>query len=496
MNRQVRPSPFLLRPTPGVSIDHGGRRLLGGSPQRLVTLSPEGAELVAGWFDGKPVGHGSAHRALACRLVEADIATAEAGQPSAATSLIVVIPVKDDPDGLAATLASLEAAPTPVDQDTSDGNAVHRIVVVDDGSRPAVDPAVGKDVGVPVTVVRRSVSAGPGNARNLGGGHGDEQATVFVDAGVIVTMEQLQALSVELTVGDTVAVAPRVRSEDRPGRLARYERMWSPLDLGSDAGIVGPGRRLSYVPSTCLAVNTSALRACGGFDPDLRFGEDVDLVWRLGSQGWVRYVPGIEVTHPPRSSIAGFIRQRYRYGTAAGPLARRHGRAVAPARLDSRSAVAWTALATGFRPLAGLVAASSTVAYLATVIHHGLPPRRAVRLVTAGWVGTGRGLALSTARTWWPLALVAATRSRFRPAFRLLALGWLRRLRWRQRRRPTPDGHRTSVCRTFRDAGLDIALGAIDDSAYALGVWRGAAGARTAVPLLPDVAIGRSPTER
>lgn len=488
---------FLLRPTSGVSTDRDGRRLIGGSPLKIVTLTQSGAELVAGWFDGTPVGLEPAHQALARRLVESDLATPLAIEPAPhSDEVLVVIPVKDDPIGLATTLRTLghtETAGSGADPGAEIRTA-RRIVIVDDGSDPVVGPTPGGDIAVPVTVVRRSVAAGPGNARNLGLRAATASTVVFVDAGVIVTADQLQALTAELSVGTTVAVAPRIRSESLPTPLARYERMWSPLDLGSEAGLVGPGRRISYVPSTCLGVRASALVDAGGFDPDLRFGEDVDLIWRLGRQGWVRYVPHIEVTHPPRSTVGGFIRQRYRYGSSAGPLALRHGRAVAPARLDRRTAVAWAALFTGFRRPAALIAGAVSGFHLGTLIRCGVPPRRAFSLVVTGWVATVRGLAMATARAWWPLAVIAATRPRYRPAAWLLLGGWLRRVGHRST--ATADDGRVPLRAIVADTVTDLALGVLDDTAYALGVWRGSIRARTFRPLLPDLRSGRRPTER
>lgn len=484
---------FLLRPTEGISIDDDGRRLIGGSPLRMMTLTGPGAELVAGWFDGKPVAPEPAHQALARRLVEADLATPISNRPSPdIATLLVVIPVKNDSEGLSATLTALTRRAA-VGSDT-EISPPGRIVIVDDGSEPAVDPAIGAEVDVPITIVHRPVSAGPGNARNLGMQVEDAPMILFVDAGVVVTRAQLGALAAELCVGETVAVAPRVRSEVRSSRLARYERRWSPLDLGPEPGVVGPGRRISYVPSTCLAVRTAALTAAGGFDPDLRFGEDVDLVWRLGFRGWVRYVPAVEVTHPPRSTLDGFVRQRFRYGTSAGPLARRHGRKVAPARLDSRSAATWAALLTGFRRPAALVAGAATAVYVADLIRRGMPASRAVATVGRGWIGTTRGLALAVARTWWPLAVVAAIRPRYRLASLLLVGGWLRRAR----RRPSGGlcAERTTVRARVADTGTDVALGVLDDSAYALGVWQGAIKERTVAPLLPHIPLGRGATER
>lgn len=483
---------FLLQPAPNLRCDDNGRRLVGGSPPRVMTLSRAGADLVAAWFAGAPVGSVSAHQSLARRLIESGMANARSDGPLTEPARVaVVIPVKDDPAGLAATLDALSPGDDNQPGARYAGVRPDQVVIVDDGSEVAVDVAIGIDRPMPVTVIRRSDSAGPGNARNLGIAQVSACIIVFVDAGVIVTADQLDLLTRELSVGDTVAVAPRIRSEDRPTRLAGYETRWSPLDLGPEPGLVASGRPTSYVPSTCLAVWSSVLAGVGGFDPGLRFGEDVDLVWRLGAAGWVRYVPHIEVSHPPRSSLTGFVRQRISYGTSAGPLAKRHGWTVAPARLDRRSAVSWGAMLSGFLVPGGLAAGWSTVKRFAALVDVGLAPIRAARMVAEGWIGMANGLAMATARTWWPIAVVTARYSRFRLLAVLLVLGWLRRLRRRPRCiRGTMDTD------TIIGTGIDLALGVVDDSAYALGVWRGAIATRTAQPLLPHLPAGGDPTGR
>lgn len=65
--------------------------------------------------------------------------------------------------------------------------------------------------------------------------------------------------------------------------MALYEAACSPLDMGVSPGLVGPGRRPGYVPSTAFVARRAALLALGGFDERLRFGDDVDLIWRLVS---------------------------------------------------------------------------------------------------------------------------------------------------------------------------------------------------------------------
>src|SRR6201999_3373006 len=67
----------------------------------------------------------------------------------------------------------------------------------------------------------------------------------------------------------------------------------------------------------------------GGFDPALRYGEDVDLIWRLHDRGWtIRYDPRVVIAHPDRG--ASLLRRRFAYGTSAAPLSRKHPTRLAP----------------------------------------------------------------------------------------------------------------------------------------------------------------------
>ena len=126
-------------------------------------------------------------------------------------------------------------------------------------------------------------------------------------------------------------VAPRVASAPGAGPVAAYEQGHSPLDLGPEPGRIAPGTRLSYVPAAALLVRADALRAIDGFDRSLRFGEDVDAVWRLVEAGWrCRYEPASVVHHRPRGSWRALVAQRVSYGSSAAPLAQRHPGALGP----------------------------------------------------------------------------------------------------------------------------------------------------------------------
>ncbi|GDY31677.1 mycofactocin biosynthesis glycosyltransferase MftF [Gandjariella thermophila] len=437
-----------LVPDAGTRSWAGGRVLVGGAPLRVLRLTESGARLVGGWLAGEPVS--PAHRALASRLVRAGIAhPAYAGGRLGRGDVTVVVPVRDRAVG------DLLAAVGPV----------AAVVVVDDGST----------VAVPGATVRHDVARGPAAARNAGWALATTDLVAFLDADVLPEPAWLDPLLPHFADPDVAAVAPRVRSVPGPSALARYERQRSALDLGGAPAPVRPGGRVSYVPSAALVVRVAALREHGGFDERLRFGEDVDLVWRLVAAGaQVRYEPAAVVGHAPRDGLGGFLRQRFDYGTSAAPLGQRHGRAVAPVRMAPWSALAWAAVAAG-RPLAGVGVAAVTAALLPRRLGRvGVPARESVRFACLGHLGAGRLLAGAATRAWWPVAvpLLAATR---RGRWLLAAALGRHLVEW-YRRRPPVDPVRWWLLRVA------------DDLAYGAGVWWGALRRRTLAPLLPDLA--------
>jgi mycofactocin system glycosyltransferase len=297
----------------------------------------------------------------------------------------------------------------------------------------------------------------------------------FVDANCEPEPGWLDTLLPHFADPQVAAVAPRILSTRGEGPLAAYEAVASPLDLGEREAIVRPRSPVAYVPTAALIVRRSALEALGGFDEGLTVGEDVDFVWRLVAAGWtVRYEPRAVVRHPARPSWRAWLGQRYRYGTSAAALARRHGWAVAPAVVSPWTAGAWTMVALGQPLLGAAVAGSSTVALTSTV-----PPSEALRLAGLGHLRGGLALARALRRAWPPAAVVLALASRrSRPALAAAALvpG---ALEWLQRR-PRLD--------PVRYLGLHLA----DDLAYATGVWAGCARERSPRALLPDLRSARS----
>lgn len=446
----------------------GGRLLVGGTPLRIVRLSDAGAELLGGWLNGAPLSDVTLHRRLARRLLDAGILhpiVEQIDDPEAT----VVIPAYNDAEGLARCLRSLQP-----------GNE-SAVIVVDDASRNPAEIAAVCDRHE-ARLIRHNTNQGPAAARNTGLAQVTTPLVAFVDADVEALPGWLNHLTGHFKDRRVAAVAPRVRSRPGSSLLERYETHHSPLDLGADPALVAPKNPVSYVPAAALVVRVDSIKEIGGFDAEMRTGEDVDLVWRLVDNGCVvRYDPSVDVEHRPRRSWPALLNQRRRYGLSAAALGARHGSRVAPARCSRWSAAAWAALVAG-RPMAGIEIAVSSGASLKRKLDP-LPDSLAttIRIAGTGHLHAGCGLARAAARAWWPLAaLTALIRSPARRVMIAAILGpalidWLRGSR--------PAG-------PVRSLGLRM----LDDLAYSTGVWQGVLSSGDPTALIPDFSVGSAPT--
>jgi len=255
-----------------------------------------------------------------------------------------------------------------------------------------------------------------------------------------------------------------VRTRPDDAALGRYEQHHSPLDLGADPARVRAGTRVSYVPAAAIVCRTEMVRQLGGFDTSLRFGEDVDLVWRLGEAGWVcRYEPEGVVHHARRPNAMAWVHQRIGYGSSAAPLSKRHRGALAPLRVSGWSLASWALGAIG-RPVVGATIGAGSAIALTKKLQD-IPPKAALRLAGLGNLHAGEQIGSAIRRVWWPLLAFAAVRSK--SARRVLLAAAI------SARRP---------------------LRLADDLAYSVGVWKGMLAEHTLDPLIPEISSwpGRS----
>ena len=384
------------------------------------------------------------------------------------------------------------------------------VIVVDDGSAdPAAIAAVTARHGA--VRLRRDASGGPAAARNTGLAAAATSLIAFLDSDCVPPPGWIACLARQF--GDPLvgAVAPRIVAAARPAAgqpaAARYAAACGSLDLGAGPARVRPGSRVSYVPTAALLVRRSALDSVaiddaaipapghlagpgplssrGVFDPALRYGEDVDLIWRLNDAGWrVRYEPSVRIPHDGPASWPGLLGRRFRYGTSAAPLARRHPGNLAPLVLQPWPAVTVAALLARRPAGAAAALAAAWLDLTAAVRRAGVPADGAsaatLTAVRQTWLGIGRyatqfaapGLALALAR---PGRGPAVRRLGRQAAVASLLLGPA--LTAYAERKPELDPVRFTLAHIA------------DDICYGAGVWAGCLRERTAAPVRPAISV-------
>lgn len=406
---------------PRTRIRDGGRTLLTPTG-RLLRLTAAGAQELAGTpgpvLTERLLGAGAAHPRPTAR---------------SAGDVTVVVPVRDRVLELDRCLAT----------------AGTDVLVVDDGSRdPGAVEAVCARHGA--RYLRRP-NGGPAAARNTALPLLSKDFVAFLDSDCVPPQGWLEALRGHFDDAAVGAVAPRLVGGPR-----------SPLDLGRHEAAVRPGTAVGYVPTAALLVRRSALTR---FDEDLRYGEDVDLVWRMCAAGWVvRYDPSVVVEHREPARLRDRLVRRYRYGTSAAPLSLRH-----PGHLTHLVLPPWpTAVVTLVlvrRPAAAAVVAAAATAQVERRVHHLPTSARLVgSSVTGTALGVGRALALAGPLAW----LLARDRRVVALLLGSVLAEWLDR-------RPAEDPVRFA------------ARALLDQAAYGAGVLAGCLAHRTTGPLIPRV---------
>lgn len=456
------PRGLSVRLAAGLLTGDDGRLLVGGSPLTAMRLTSRAQHMLThGAFTVTDAA--TAH--LADRLLATNIGVPDLRQtaPVPVHEITVVVPVRDRPDQLDRTLAALHPL---------------RLVVVDDAS---IEPGPVAEVARRhhAQLIQLLVNAGPAAARNAGLATVTTPYVAFVDSDVTVNAHDLTALARHFIDPSVVLVGPRIQGVVRsphPRWFERYDAFASSLTLGATPCSVRPGGAVAWLPSACLVAVVSALGP--GFDPTLRVGEDVDLVWRLIEQGHrVRYDPTIRADHDTRPTIRSWLGRKFVYGTGGAALAARHGTKLAPAVLTPAYAAAAAAvlLRSPFAALAVIAALLSG----ARSIRKALPEtsRRdaiATRLAARGLIWALRQESALLLRHWWPATAVGVVALRPMRTALLTALlvDGLAAL-WEQ-----DEDDRLSLAATMAGRRLD-------DLAYGAGLWWGALNARSAMVLRP-----------
>jgi mycofactocin system glycosyltransferase len=385
----------------------------------------------------------------------------------------VIVPARDRPEQLAACLQSLDRLDHPPDR--------REVIVVDDGSVVPVPARAG------IRVIRTDRSGGPAAARNLGASDARGEVLAFLDSDCTAEPDWLAELLPEFADPHVAAVGGRVRPARQRSWLERYEAVRSPLDLGPRYAQVRPRHPVSYVVTANLLVRRTDFAGLGGFDPELRCGEDVDLAWRLVEAGQrVVYQPRGSVRHGHRHRLREFTSSRASYAASEAALLRRHpenGRFVAfSLGMGALLAGSLAAVLGGPRALAAAGAVALAIesgAAAHRLERQGVPADLAIATTLRGHAWGLYHPARQLARyALLPAVLLCLAAGKRRRGRLLIGLGaaltapsvvdW-----WRLHPRLSPGQH--------------VLAQLLDDAAYHVGMLRGCFRERTLAPLAVEV---------
>ena len=457
------PTGFRVRLARNARVSGGGSVLIGGAPLRVLFPGPAARALLEG---GEFTAADGPSRALADKLlgygiVEPDITAL----PEVPWSLVTyVIPVQDRPEALDRLLRSIGSGKS--------------VIVVDDASLlPDAVARVAAQHGVEYLPLQ--VNVGPAGARNAGLRRVLTPYVVFVDSDMVLDPGTVPTLLHHFADPRVALAAPRIlgwNPGNDPDWICRYEDSRSSLDLGRHSSLVHPRAPVSWLPAACLVGRVSALG--GGFSPELRVAEDVDLVWTLIRSGWrVRYEASVAARHEHRRELLPWLGRKAFYGTGAHELALRHGLNVAPAVLSPWSAAMVLALLAQRRwslPVAAALSAATALRLAGKLNNSPHPVRLAAGLAGQGAVAAMGQTSALLLRHWWPMTAVGCLFSR-------------------RVRRAAAVAAVTDAAVEYVRTGVQLdvvrfaALRRLDDLAYGAGVWAGAVRGRSWGALVPEI---------
>ena len=180
----------------GTVLDARRHLLRGGSPYRLLRLSPQAEACCRTWRQPSALGPSLAERRLARRLVAAGLAEVVAPAPGPAPTMAVIIPTFGRAAAVAGLLEQLQ------------GKGFDLIVVDDAG--PEAEQLAAACAATGATYQRRAQTGGPSVARLDGAALTSAEICCFVDSDLEVTSTVLLALAAHFSDPLLGAVAPRV----------------------------------------------------------------------------------------------------------------------------------------------------------------------------------------------------------------------------------------------------------------------------------------------
>jgi mycofactocin system glycosyltransferase len=318
-----------FRPAPGLRLLASGNTWLAitSRPLRVLRLTAQAGAILA-HCDGT-----CSVRAIAAQLPGTPVATVAATcahlswrgllrgdappLPTPAPTVAIIIPTRHRAPQLRACLQSLRGLTYSREQ--------LEIIVVDDASTDDTTAVLqAATTQLPLTTLHNEQQSGGALCRNRAAAATHADILAFTDSDCLVSPTWLSDLVPYLCLPGIHIVGGAVRAADLHSAIGRYEDAFSSLRRGPQLQELTLDGPTNYLATANLLIRRTTFAALGGFAA-LRYGEDVDLCWRLLAAGKrALAVPGGTIAHAYRVTPRGFAATRVAYASSEGILTRRH----------------------------------------------------------------------------------------------------------------------------------------------------------------------------
>lgn len=179
---------------------------------------------------------------------------------------------------------------------------VHEVIIVDDGSTDDTAQVV-VSLGQDIKYVRQQ-NAGPSAARNRGIAMASAPFVAFLDADDVWTenkiSEQMAVLQANPAIG---LVASDMAEIDMAGEIIRpsvlaAHGLLSFFQALNGTPVLQAVRRLAeknFIPTGTVIAKKNLLVELGGFQPDIRYGEDLELWARIAARAPIACLPRVHM---------------------------------------------------------------------------------------------------------------------------------------------------------------------------------------------------------
>ena len=221
------------------------------------------------------------------------------------TSISVIVPVYNDPDGVALTIESLCRQRYSA--------ASYEILVVDNGSTDQTLTVIDRyrdaypDLVVPLS--ERTIQSSYA-ARNVGIRHANGSVLVFLDADMTVPPTYLDDVASALSEGTNYLGCEL--TVYYPAGRDTYVAQYNKVMMGDNERNI---REFGFVPTSSLSVCRAVMDEVQGFDDRLISSGDVLFGRQAAKAGHEpEYVPSITAYHPARTSLRSKLERDVRIG--------------------------------------------------------------------------------------------------------------------------------------------------------------------------------------